>query len=253
MPKHYLLLTFLLAGCAAGRSVGEAMPGAGGHLKEAPAAKTPSPDEDPHAPGQIPVECEQLLNRSRDWGFLPEKSWKPANAAQAREAADFFASFHLVPESTSNFATAWLKEPAPKTPAAAQRSLDRMDRAQSCDFLLAHKLLLALLSYHWMRKDRPDVAQDFHYFIANQQSRVSPSMARAVQIDVLGKAIRRGFVKADGRKVAELRKWFDEKSASGLARAEHITDPLEQWKLNYEELELSEEARARLEKLLPQP
>lgn len=201
----------------------------------------------------IPHECEALLNKTHDWGFEPEKNWRPKNPAAALEAADFFAGFHLVPESTSNFARAWMNESVPPSAFRAQKSLDRMNRAQSCDFLLAHKMLLALLKYPWPKPDRAAAGQDFLHFVLNQQARVSPSIARAVQIDVLGKAVQKGFIRADARSVEKLRRWFDEKNADGLARAETATDPILQWKLNRDELTVSEEAREKLARILPLP
>lgn len=246
MPKvrwPALLVGLALAACAAKKSSAPAI--------APPRAVTPSPEEDPQAPGMIPQECEALLNRSRDWGFLPEKSWKPASAEQALKAAEFFATFHLVPESTSTFARAWMAEPAPSTAAQAQRRLDRMDRAQSCDVLLAHKLLLSLLKFRWPRKLRAVVGRDFRLFVLGQQERVATSVARAVQIDVLAKAVRGGFVHARASEVESLRKWFDERTAEGLRLANGTTDAIAQWKLNREELRVSEEARERLEKLLP--
>jgi hypothetical protein len=251
MRSLVFLSALALTACAGGAQVNMAGPLPNFGAKSKPAE--PSPEEDPKAPGQIPRECEALLNKSREWGFVPERAWRPANAAQAVEAAEFFAGFHLVPEATSNFARAWLKESEPKSPAAARKSLDRMDRAQSCDFLLAHKLLLALLDYRWPKADREKASHAFLSFVVNQQGRVSPSVARAVQIDVLGKAVKKGFVKADAREVRDLRKWFDEKTVQGVAKAETVDDAIGQWRLSHEELAVSEDARDRLSRLLPLP
>jgi hypothetical protein len=256
MPKGRSLAAFvatlLLAGCSsAGLSVGGSFPTEGGKLGAQ--ARPPSPEEDPSAPGQIPHECEELLNKSQSWGFLPEKGWAPATPAVALEAAAFFSRFHLVPESTSNFSRLWLEEPAPATAAEAQKSLARLDRAQSCDTLLAHKLLLSLLAYSWPKAQRAEVAHDFVMFVLNQQARVAPSFARAVQLDVLGKAVEKRFVRAKARDVKAIRKWFDAETAKKLAAAGEAPDALARWKLSRDELRVSEEARDRLSRVLPLP
>ncbi|MGZ3685010.1 MAG: hypothetical protein ACXVCI_14210 [Bdellovibrionota bacterium] len=256
MPKGKAALTaafFFLSACTSVNVAGP-IPADGGKLKDQkPLLKEPSPDEDPKAPGMIPQECEMLLNRSREWGFVAGVNrWRPAKREDAMAAIAFFAGFHLVPESTSRFAAAWMHEHVPRTPIVAQRSLERMDRAQSCDLVLAHGMLLSLLKYRWKRADRAEVGRDFLQFVVNQQERVAPSMARAIHHDVLAKAAKRGLVKVSRKKVAALQRWYDEETSKGLASADATEEnPIAEWKLAQEELRVSEEARARLGKLLP--
>ena len=231
--------------------MGTVPPGDSGKLRDQ-YPKEPSPEEDPKAPGQIPQECETLLNRSKEWGYTPGISkWRPRNREDALAAAGFFSGFHLVPESTSNFAAVWMKEPAPANEAAARKSVSRMDRAQNCDMVLAHDLLLALLRYQWGKEDRPSVGRNLLEFVKSQQDRVSPSMTRAIQLEVLARAVKRNLVKGDAARIATLQAWFDEETRKGLARAEEAEAPLEQWKIGQDELRISEEARARIAHVIP--
>lgn len=243
-----LLLAFTtsISGCSSAKPSG-----AGG----AKGDKLPSPEEDPKAPGQIPQECEALLNQSRDWGFAPEKNWKPANEEVAKTAVKFFGGFHLVPEATSNFLRAWAQESVPDTAPLAQASLDRLNRTQSCDFLLAHKLLLALLARPWPKADREDAGHEFLRFVLNQQARVEPPIARAVQIDVLVKAAEKGLVKVKTRDAKAIHQWFQESMAKHTQSAAAVAeaDAVGHARVMREDLRLSEEARERLSRILPLP
>ncbi|HEY8279576.1 MAG TPA: hypothetical protein VIH99_08135 [Bdellovibrionota bacterium] len=259
MRRAGLALAFglLLSACSQVMLAGNDVPFTkGGKLRDE--KKKPaklSPEADPKAPGMIPAECEALLNKSQEWGVVPGGGkWRPATPVIALEAVQFFAGFHLVPESTSEYARAWMKEGPPATDARAEASLEKMSRAQACDPMLAHQLLLSLLSYKkWPKKDRKEIPHYFHQFVFNQQSRVAPSLARAVQLDVLAKSVRKGYVRVDAKALKNLQAWFDSETAKGIQRAEDVQSAREQWKLNQEEVRLSEEARERLGKLLPQP
>ena len=216
---------------------------------------SPAPDSDgvAESQGQIPEECETLLNKSREWGFVPGNSWLPSDRAIALEALNFFENFHLVPEVTSNIVARWMREESPKDSVSASSSLSKMERAQTCDLSLAHRLLLSLLNYSWNKKEKSKVAQAFLRFVLNQQARVMSSMARAVQMDILEKAVRKGLIRVPLAKLVPIRKWFDEENRKGLARAERTEDPMEQWILNQDELKASEEARSKLSQILPLP
>lgn len=247
------LLTVALAACSSVYVplAGSVPSGDSGKLRDQH-PKEPSPEEDPEAPGQIPQECETLLNRSKEWGYTPGLAkWRPKTREDAFAAAGFFSGFHLVPQSTSNFAAAWMKEDKPATPAAAEKSISRMDRAQSCDMVLAHGMLLSLLDYRWNKAEKASVGRSLLEFVRAQQERVSPSMARAIQLSVLAKAVRKGFVRANATEIAGLQKWYDEETRKGLSRAEVAEDPIERWKIGQDELKISEEARARIAHVLP--
>jgi hypothetical protein len=128
-----------------------------------------------------------------------------------------------------------------------------MNRYQSCDVLLAHKLILGLLLYPWQKSERPAFDKDLLRFVLNQQARTCPAMARAVQLDVVNRAVRKGFIHADESAVQKIRKWFFEKMASGQTHADEDTDPVRQWKQIREEINVSEEVRERLGRILPLP
>jgi hypothetical protein len=212
----------------------------------------PSPEEDPKAPGQIPQECEALLNHAMEWGHTPVLSkWQPKNREEAIAATEFFSTFHLVPESTSVFAAAWMKEARPTTPGAAKKSVDRMDRAQSCDMILAHDLLVALIRFGWGKSDHEIAGRNLLAFVKAQQQRVEPSMARAIELEVLARAAKKNLLRIKRTEVAALQTWYDAETRKGLARADVAEDPMEQWKIAQDELRISEDARKRIDRVLP--
>ncbi len=243
MPRKlaWLALAVALAGCSSSTSV------------PTPAAK-PSPEEDPRAPGMIPKDCETLLNKSQEWGYTANgNKWKPASQAQALEVAQFFSTFHLVPQSTSNFTDAWLSESRPAAEQEAAKSLERLNRAQTCDLLLAHKILLGLVHYKWSAENRERAAGYLHSFTVNQQARISPALARAVQLDVLGHMAQRRLIRADAGTIKNLRAWFDAETAKIAKRAQDVKTSHEQWELSREEWQISEQAREKLGRILPLP
>lgn len=216
--------------------------------------KGPSPEADPKAPGMIPQDCEKLLNLAHEWGAdAASEAWKPASVEQALAAAQFFATFSLVPETTSQFNSAWLEESTPKSEEAAKASLDRRARAQPCDLLLAHKLLLGLVKYRWSKADRAKAGGYLHSFLVNQQARISPALARAVQIDVGLKATRNGLVRLPAKTLEQQQRWLGGEIAKVEKKSDEATTATAQWELGREELRLSEDARVRLGKILPLP
>lgn len=203
----------------------------------------------------IPKDCEALLNKSQEWGYVAtgNENWKPASSAQGLEVAQFFSTFHLVPESTARFTSAWMQESTPASEEAAHKSLEKMSRAQTCDLLLSHKLLLGLLKYRWSEADRKKASAYLHSFVLNQQARIAPSLARAVQLDVLGRMAQKHMIRADAKAVKNVQTWFDSETAKGLKKAGDVKSELDQWNLSREELQLSEQARERVGRLLPLP
>jgi hypothetical protein len=144
-----------------------------------------------------------------------------------------------------------MRESSPATPAGAKKSVQRMDRAQSCDMVLAHNLLVALIRFGWGKSDHEIAGRNLLAFVKAQQGRVEPSMARAIQLEVLARAAKKNLLQVNRASVAELQAWFDAETRKGLARANVAEDPMEQWKIAQDELRISEEARSRIARVLP--
>lgn len=186
MPKLVLLACAIAAlfGCAGSPA---------GPLKAA--EPPPSPESDLFAPGMIPVECETILQKSQEWSYRPGEKWEPASEAQALEVARFLAEFTVIPEKTSRFLQSWRESSAPRTEAEAVRKLELMSRAQSCDVFLPQAFFEGLFAFRWNRETRPELSRSLHAFIANQQSRTSFLLPRAVSLFLFHQGVKRGLLK----------------------------------------------------------
>jgi hypothetical protein len=234
-----LWLSLLLAGCAA--------------TTEGLVPQTPvdliSPEADLSAPGMIPLECEALLQKSQAWGYRPGQNWVPKDLAMANEVAEFLGSFSMVPENTHRYYAAWEEKPNSANAVEAQKQLELLERAQVCDPNLTLAMLEGLMQFSWSRKDRQIVGKSVHRFVLNQQARKSFLLPRAICIRALELAYRNAYLKGDEKKLQPIRYKLEKFRPVGTSEEDpgNMEDSLKK------ELQLSDQIRADLSKLLPLP
>lgn len=216
-----------------------------------PAPSSGSSSKEVESPGMIPNECETLLNKSQEWGYVPGQKLVNAPKEKMLEIAKFFASFHLIPETSSQLARALLRENEPTTEAEAKESLERLTKGQSCNVLLAHSLLQAVLEYPWAKDSREEVGKALFQFVHHQQMRAGNLLSTAVQLDVYHQAIRKGLAPGNAKAVANIRSWLEKERSQMLSMGG--TTALEKWKISRREAELDEETREKLARVLPLP
>lgn len=210
----------------------------------------PSPEADVSAPGMIPVECESLLQKSQEWGYVPGQTWRPASPAQAQEVARFFGGFRLVSQAGSDFFHAFLSNeiPAGQESEAAQK----LSKVQVCDSNLTMSFLEALISYRAPADVRAEISANLHRFVLNQQAVMLPFIPRFVSLSVYQKAAARGLLKGGQAQAAKNLQASMEKRRVGLFGKEPA-NPVELVNLTKQELKFSEEIREKLSRLLPLP
>lgn len=244
MRKLALLgLSFLCCACAGTPSSEKANP---------PAA---AEAEDNATPGMIPAACESLLQKTQEWGYRPGEKWKPSSAEQALAAADFFASFTLVPDSSSRALQSWMSDSASSSQGQAAEAMKKVETLQFCDHTLAMVFLEGVLNFRWPKEERARVGKSLQRFILNQQSRTSLLESRAVTVHVLKTAREKklvtGSAASAGRIRAEIQK---AKSAiSPVEMTESEVNELSAEKNFRKELAFSEQIRDRLSRELPLP
>lgn len=234
-----LWLSLFLVGCASGSS---------GVVPTTPIDLI-SPEADLSAPGMIPVECEQLLQKSQAWGYRPGEKWKPSSQEVAREAADFLATFTLVPENTHRYYIAWAETKASPNSTEATKQLRLLERAQVCDPNLTLVILEGLMQFAWPKAEKGNVGKNIHRFVLNQQARKSFLLPRAVSVQALELAYKNGLLKGSVANLRPIRRKIETFRPMG----EIDEDSMNMEESLKKELQLSDQIRADLSRLLPLP
>jgi hypothetical protein len=243
MLKRGALLALLLAACTSAPVDPNAPSGQSAGI-------LPSPEADIAAPGMIPLECESLLQKSEEWGYIPGQAWKPANPEQALAVAKFFGNFRLVSQGGSDFFHAIQSITIPaggETEAAA-----KLAQVQVCDSNLAAIYLDALTAYRWPAAMKPEAAGYLHQFVLNQQAVVLPLASRFVVLRVYQNAASRGLLRGGQSEAAKNLQGSVLKQMGKIKPAEPVS-PADVVARTQKELLLSEEIRAKLSRLLPLP
>lgn len=236
MPRSLGWVGWLfLAGCASSSSV----------------ENLPSPTAEGATAGTIPVECEALLSKSREWSYQPGQAWKPASPEQALEAVRFFGRFRLISDEGSEFYRAFLAGGVPQNQAEAEELQKAVRKVQLCDSLLTQQFLESLARYPWPRADKAEAARNLYQFVLNQQAMVLPLVPRLVVFQVYQRAIASGLVSGPATKLKQLQAEAANKRKAIAAPAEgNAASALESLRL---ELELSSRLRDQLSRVLPLP
>jgi hypothetical protein len=237
MHKALALAAALLAGCSSGPELHPSV------------ASLPSPEADGKAPGMIPVECESLLQKSQEWGYVPGRAWRPADREQALDALQFFAGFRLATTSTSDFYRAFLASDIPE--AGATDAVEKLAQAQVCDSMLAHQFLESLVAYPWGARDRKEAGDRIYQFVLNQQVLSLPLGPRLVPLDIYQKAMARGLLRGQLAAVRRLQAEADRRAKGFSALGDQPAE--EQVSRMKQELLLAEELRDQLSRMLPLP
>jgi hypothetical protein len=212
MPKALLrlalpsLLTAALLGCS------------GAPLSTASSASGKGPGHEPAAPavsGMIPAECESLLNKTREWGFVPGQKFQDKGPEQMQEISAFFATYPMVPEASSDFYRAFLRKPMHRNEADDQKLAAALAEALVCDPFPAQYYLNALLDYHWPdAKSRAVFSHNLHQFLLNQQARDLPLAHRAVASRAFVKAVELGYIPGQAAKARAFAAWMEKEVSS---------------------------------------
>jgi hypothetical protein len=213
-------------------------------------AKIPAP-ETQLDPGALSAECQALLQKSADWGYTPGQKWHPSSQEQALEVVRFFGDFHFVPQLSSEFYRAFMNAPLPSAAEEAAPVALKLSRAQLCDAPLAYSFLDVLVNYKWAPGAVPEAKSRIFQFVLNQQARVMPFVPRVLSLDIYRKAAQKGLARGNASGVSKLMK-------SGEAKKKKLGSPIastptETLNTAKEELQLSEEMREGLARLLPLP
>lgn len=245
MPKVLrLLVALLFVGCAS--------------QEKAPT----EPEADLYAPGMIPAECEAILQKSQEWGYYPGEKWRPKSEAQAIEAARFLSTFTVIPAQTSRYLDSWKAAPRPETDDEARAQLENLSRAQSCDAFLPQAFFEGLFAFRWSREARPELARSLQKFIANQQSRTSFLLPRAVSLFLFDEGVRRGLLRmqrGSRKDLGNLQRLLEKEREEAQAElnagmtGEAPPSPLQIENAMRKEMELSERLRDRMSRYLPLP
>lgn len=237
-----LALALTLVGCA-------------GSAPEAPPPSATGEAPEPEAPefsGIIPPECQKLLDKSQDWGYVPGQRWKPNSVKQATEVLQFFGDFHFVPQRTADLYRIFLTSgPLPGAEPEAKALFGRYSKLQVCDGMLAQNFLEGLVAYPWPKNQEREVQTELFQFVLNQQARVMPFSPRLIALEVHRKALAKGYARGN---MAELKAVIAQAEAGRkkIYGAEPKT-ALEQLQNLRAELALSEQLRERLARSLPLP
>jgi hypothetical protein len=240
MHKGWWLIAGLAAGCAS--TTDSIVPPT--HFEMV------SPEADLGAPGMIPVECEQLLQKAGPWGYTPGEKWKPANLEIAREASLFFATFSLVPENTHRYFLAWEQKVNSKTEAEAKNEIDKLALAQVCDPALTMGFMDGVLDFSWPKQERPEAGKNILRFVLNQQARKAFLLPRAVSLHVLEKAKKKGYLSGSAQALKPIKAKVDTAQKKFTVEAPTL---LEQEKKLKEELLFSDRIREEMSRFLPLP
>lgn len=209
-----------------------------------------SPEADASIPGMIPLQCEELLQKSQAWGYTPGEVWSLQSEEQATDMADFFSRFTFVPAPTALFYQEWMTQPASSSEDAAKDRMERFTKAQICDVPLASTFLQGLVRYKWKKEQKDLIRKSLLSFVLNQQARVAPLAVRAMVLDVMEKSYKQGLLRltqANFSKVrAQIEKaWqMNEKSEALMLATELAT---------LRELKISDEIRHSISQMLPLP
>jgi len=214
------------------------------------AGMLPSPEADVTAPGMIPAECESLLQKSEEWGYIPGQAWKPANPEQALAVAKFFSSFRLVSQAGSDFFHAIQSTAIPA--GSETEAATKLSQVQVCDSNLAASYLDALTAYRWPAANKSEAAGYLHQFVLNQQAVVLPLASRFVVLRVYQNAASRGLLRGGQPQVAKSLQGSMLKEMGKIVPAEPVS-PADVIARTKRELTLSEEIRAKLSRMLPLP
>jgi hypothetical protein len=209
-----------------------------------------SPEADLGAPGMIPLECEQLLQKSAPWGFRPGEKWKPANLEIAKEASAFFATFSLVPENTNRYLLAWVQKDSSKTEIEAKVELDKLALAQGCDPSLTMGFMDGVLDFSWPKQERAEAGNNILRFVLNQQARKSFLLPRAVSLHVLEKAKKKGLISGSANSLKPIKSKIDVAQKKFSLESPTL---IEQEKKLREEILFSDGIREEMSRFLPLP
>ncbi|MCO5143854.1 MAG: hypothetical protein M9962_12255 [Oligoflexia bacterium] len=214
---------------------------------------SPVMPEDQYAPGMIPKECEELLVKSKGWGFSPDEKWTPKNLETAKEVMLFFSSFRLIPSASSSYAQYWDQQPNPTDNDEASKRLDELSKAQACDTSLTYSLLSSLLSYPWPKNERAFVKEQLLKFLFNQQGSFGLLLVRAVTLSFLEEGITKGYISGNKTTVANLKSSLNKKTEEISRDLESGTSSMIVYQSTKKEFQYSEQFRAKIAELLPLP
>lgn len=245
MLRAAALLAFLaISGCSGAQTIDD----------EPKSLAETSPEADLTAPGMIPLECESLLQQSQSWGYLPGERWRAESDERALEVADFFGAYSLVPENSARYYRSWLGSPAPATDDDAQKRMDSLTRAQSCDPSLAVAFLDGVIDHVWRDSTKRRAAgNSILRFLVNQQARTAPLLARAVSLHVAERAKAKKYLSGSPGPVRALRARLEKERSTMVAALGESPSPLLMEKNSREEFRLSELMRDQLSRHLPLP
>lgn len=221
-----------------------------------------APEADLYAPGMIPVECETILQKSQEWGYHPGEKWKPDSEAEALEVARFLATFTVIPAQTSRYLDSWRNSPPPKDEDEAREQLENLSRAQSCDAFLPQAFYEGLFAFRWNRAGKEELARSLQSFLANQQSRTSFLMPRAVSLFLFDQGVKRGLLRMQrgtrrdlGALQSRLERERDETQEKLNAGITGDAPPsaLQLEHAMRKEMEISERLREQISRYLPLP
>lgn len=215
------------------------------------APTTATPEAEVRTPGMIPPECEALLQKSQEWGYIPGQPWKPKDDSQALSALQFFSSFHFVPEPASNFWGMIARKEGAVGENEAASLLQGATQVMPCDFALALQFLHPLAQYKWPKADRAEASRRFLQFFVNQQARTMPLMPRLAAITLHIAAAQKGLAPGPVAQLKALQgegdKTFQQISAAPLGSSVAGFENLRK------EIAASDKLREKIARFLPLP